>query len=78
MVQPLTLEGRLVEIAVAVESTVGAGVAAGLSGQVVWDEGGPEVVVQFEQEVSNRGFHVDNNKQAWVPRHNLALTKRAR
>ncbi|CAN7771460.1 hypothetical protein [Caballeronia sp. LjRoot31] len=40
----------------------------GLQGKVVWDEGNDEVVVAFEQEVSNARSATDQPNQAWIYR----------
>lgn len=44
----------------------GEAIPVGLSGEVVWDEGGEEVVVAFNQEVANGGFPTDRKNQAWI------------
>lgn len=40
----------------------------GLTGEVVWDEGGDEVVVAFGQAVGNGGSPTGQKNQAWVYR----------
>lgn len=75
MRRPLSWQGKSVKTSAAVKSTLSEereAIPAGLAGKVVWDEGGDEVVVEFEQEVSNRGFDTDNKKQSWVPRDCLS------
>ena len=71
MTRTRSWQGRSVKTTTVVKSTLSeerVAIEVGLPGKVVWDDGGDEVVVEFEQEVSNRGFGTDNKRQSWVPR----------
>jgi hypothetical protein len=64
-----SLKGTAVKVA-RYESTLGGeeSTPLGLKGKVVWDEGGEEAVVAFDQEVGNGGFPTDQKNQAWIYR----------
>lgn len=50
-------------------------VPSGSVGRVEWDEGGDEVVVEFQFEVSNHGYSLDNARQMWISRAYLRIMK---
>lgn len=65
-----SLETRHMDLtgkSVSVTTDILEGIPSGLEGRCIWDEGGAEVVVEFDREVPNGGFLV-NTHQVWIPR----------
>ena len=52
----------------------GETLAPGTSGIVRWDEGGEEVIVEFDRSVPNSGFALPD-RQAWVSRSSLMISR---
>lgn len=70
------LQGRNVALSVPIKPLCGGKeVPVGVGGFVRWDEGGEEVLVEFEVPVPNGGIQMDNERQTWVPRSSLKITK---
>lgn len=69
----MSLQGKQVMLTQNIPMMGREGIRRGLAGRVEWDDGGVDVIVEFEQEVPN-GNMLPNHKQAWVPRHFLEIT----
>lgn len=67
---PQSIQGKAVRTAHAIKVGCDSDIPAGLDGEVIWDEGGSEVIVRFQRDVPNGGFLLDH-KQVWLARTSL-------
>lgn len=65
------LQGKTVELINHLRCC-GTGIPAGLVGRVEWDEGGEEVIVEFDREIPDGGLGLPD-RQSWVPRSSLIV-----
>lgn len=70
----MTLQGKQVELTRDAPGIGANVILRGMSGRCEWDEGGVDVIVEFNREVPNGGM-LSNKKQAWVPRHFLKIVQ---
>lgn len=66
------MAGKTVVTVQEVRFALGHIIPAGSVGTVRRDEGGEDVIVEFDREVPDGGFHLPD-KQAWVPRGSLGI-----
>lgn len=68
----MSMQNKKVEVTHDIVEMDRIGIPAGLIGRVDWDEGGEDVIVEFDRDVPNGNLLV-NHRQAWIARCNLKI-----